>query len=74
MQLSQTAAGQLAYPVALSLDSPTHAIATIIRPLVCNDGMSDRLHPWTADLVIQSGGRQGFLTGCCNLPYDAGQH
>lgn len=73
-RLVQVAAGRARFPVSMNLDSPTHVVVPIIRPSTCSDGMSDRTYPWEIDMIVQSEGQQGFLTGCCHLPFDAGEN
>jgi len=73
-RLTQVAAGRADFPISLNFDSETHVTVPIIRPAGCNDGMSDRLYPWSIDMIVQSSGQQGFLSGCCHLPFEAGEH
>lgn len=73
-RLTQIAAGRAEFPLSMNFDSETHVTVPIIRPANCNDGMSDRLYPWSIDMIVQSAGQQGLLSGCCHLPFEAGEH
>lgn len=73
-RLTQVAAGRMSFPLSMNFDSESHVVVPIIRPAECNDGMSDRLHPWSIDMIVQSNGQQGLLSGCCHLPFEAGEH
>lgn len=53
------------WPRALTLVAPRDAAILILRPAACDDGLSDRRHGWTADMLTQRGGAAVILTGCC---------
>lgn len=59
-----TAQGAGRYPLALSLDG----LVAVVHPQTCSDGMSDRTHAWTIDLIMQRDGAVALRTGCCRLP------
>ena len=63
-----TAEGRLSFPVAVRLAAEDGGGTAVIRPLTCNDGMSDRTWPWTVDLLLRQGTEWSLLTGCCRLP------
>lgn len=65
------AAGMASFPALLPLYAEGGSGMAILRPLTCHDGMSDRTHAWTVDLVLQGEGGLDLRTGCCRLP--AGQ-
>jgi uncharacterized membrane protein len=39
-------------------------LTAIIRPAACSDGMSNRIDPWTVDVLMDD----ALRTGCCRLP------
>jgi hypothetical protein len=39
-------------------------LTAIVRPATCSDGMSDRIDPWTVDVIMDD----ALRTGCCRLP------
>jgi uncharacterized membrane protein len=74
LQGSRVAEGRPGFPVQLGLAGAEANATALVRPLACSDGMSDRSYPWSVDLILNtaSGGR--YVTGCCQLPLDAGFH
>lgn len=50
------------------------AVIATLRPLDCSDTMSDRTYPWTTDMLLQDPTGRTLLSGCCYLPFDAGQN
>lgn len=74
LQGSRIAMGQSDYPLQLGFGS-ADAVATLLtRPQSCSDGMSDRVYPWSVDLLLNTSGGGAYLLGCCQLPLDAGSH
>lgn len=67
-------AGRPAFPAALRHRSEEAASLSILRPLICSDGMSDRDYPYAMVLLIRTLDGEGFYEGCCWLPLEAGEH
>jgi uncharacterized membrane protein len=71
---AQTPQGRGAFPVALSHAGTMAASLSIIEPMACSDGMSDRDFPWRILFLISTADGQRFLSGCCQLPLEAGSN
>ena len=78
MILSQTGAispqAQGAFPVIVSHGSSEAAAMSVVEPMECSDGMSDRTYPWRALFLLRTASDQRLLAGCCQLPLEAGSH
>ncbi len=55
------------WPQVLTLLAQRDTALAILRPLQCNDTMSDRSFDWMIDLLTQRNGEAIALTGCCRL-------
>ncbi len=62
------------FPAILSYGGPTAASMSVIEPMTCSDGMSDRDYPWRILFLLSTGDGQRLLDGCCQLPLEAGLH
>ena len=58
------AQGAARFPLAVRIGEMT----AVLRPGACFDGMSDRTHAWSVDLLIARPGALALRTGCCRLP------
>lgn len=56
------------WPVRLALHGEDRSGVAILRPDACSDGMSDRTHAWSVDVVIEGEGALRLRSGCCRLP------
>ncbi len=74
LQSTSIAEGALHFPARLNFSGGPANAAALVRPSDCSDGMSDRTYPWQVDLLLAAGGNNRFLTGCCHLPIDVGNH
>ncbi|MEL7115936.1 MAG: peptide-binding protein, partial [Pseudomonadota bacterium] len=74
LQGSRVAEGRPGYPLQIGLSGADAAATTLIRPAACSDGMSDRLYPWSVDLILQTEAGGRYMVGCCQLPLDYGFH
>ncbi|MEM7270604.1 MAG: hypothetical protein AAF401_15300 [Pseudomonadota bacterium] len=55
------------WPRVLTLLATQDTALAILRPMQCDDTMSDREYDWTIDLLTQRRGEAIALTGCCRL-------
>ncbi len=62
------------FPAVLSHGGETAATVSIIEPMLCSDGMSDRTYPWRILFLLSTADGQQLLSGCCQLPLEAGLH
>ncbi len=69
---STVAEGRPEYPVAMQHGGGGNNALSIVSPLRCSDGMSDRDYPFTHTLLLQTAEGRRFLEGCCYLPADSG--
>lgn len=58
------AQGAARFPIALRIGEMT----AVLRTGSCFDGMSDRTHAWSLDLLIARPEAMGLRTGCCRVP------
>jgi uncharacterized membrane protein len=52
---------------AVSAVDSAGGLTAVIVPMACSDGMSDRAYGLDATLILDGGGAQRMLTGCCTL-------
>ena len=71
---ARVAEGRMNFPVHIGYSGSGAAASALIAPDACQDGMSDRVYPWRIDLLLRAGANGRYLTGCCNLPLEAGTH
>lgn len=71
---STVAEGRPDFPVAMQHGGGGNGSLSVVRPIRCSDGMSDRDYPYTLSFILQTTGGRRFLEGCCHLPIDAGSH
>ncbi len=58
----------LDFPVAIIANVDDLNITTIINPLTCNDGMSDKQYGWEVDVLTTTGNTSTLVSGCCSMP------
>jgi uncharacterized membrane protein len=58
------AQGAARFPLALRIGEMT----AVLRTGACFDGMSDRTHAWSLDLLIARPEALALRTGCCRVP------
>ena len=66
-QSAMAPAGRTGFPVMLTYAGSGGSVQSIIRPLICNDGMSDREFGLSADIVLQTATGTALYSGCCAL-------
>ena len=62
------------FPVVVSHGSATAAAMSVIEPMDCSDGMSDRTFPWRILFLLRTADGQRYVDGCCQLPLEGGSH